>query len=158
MCASSSVVLCMAKVIYSHDALDLCIFTSDKESVLEDAGPMGPQGIEQLAQRLQELAETVTAVVTSQSRLIKMNRESIDLLTELTDALKVRTDILLGFCAPPGFVEEEDEGGILAQRLDQMAELVMAIGVSVARMEGEQGGSVADFFKTQGLPDPDDLN
>jgi len=155
----------MAKVIYSHDALDLCIFTSDKESVLEPAGPQGPQGIEQLAQRLQELAETVTEVITSQSRLIKMNRNSIDLLTEMgevlqsrTESLKARTDILLGFCAPPGFVEEDDEGGVLAQRLDQVTELVMAIGISVARMEGEQGGSVADFFKTQGLPDPDDLN
>lgn len=155
MCASSSVVLRRAKVIYSHDALDLCIFTSDKESVLKDAEPMGPKGIEQ---RVTELAETVMAVVTSQSRLIKMNRESIDLLTELTESLKARTDILLGFCAPPGFLEEEDEGGILAQRLDQLAELVMAIGITVARMEGEQGGSVADFFRTQGLPDPTDLN
>jgi len=155
MCAYSSVVLRRARVIYSHDALDLCIFTSDKESVLEDVGPMGPKGIEQ---RMAELAKTVAEVVTSQARLIKLNRESIDLLVELTDALKVRTDILLGFCAPPGFVEEEDEGGILAQRLDQMAELVMAIGISVARMEGEQGGSVADFFRTQGLPDPTDLN
>ena len=158
MCASSSVVLRRAKVIYSHDALDLCIFTSDKESVLKDAEPMGPQGIEQVAQRVQELAETVTEVIASQSRLIKMNRNSIDLLTELTESLKARTDILLGFCAPPGFLEEEDEGGILAQRLDQLAELVMAIGITVARMEGEQGGSVADFFRTQGLPDPTDLN
>ena len=145
-------------MIFSHDALDLCIFTSDKESTLEDAGPMGPKGIEQVAQRLQELAETVTEVITRQAKLIKMNRESIDVQTDMLEMLQARTDLLLSFCAPPGFVEEEDEGGVLAQRLDQVAELVMAIGISVARMEGEQGGSVADFFRTQGLPDPDDLN
>jgi hypothetical protein len=158
MCAYSTVVLCRAKMIFSHDALDLCIFTSDKESTLEDAGPMGPQGIEQVAQRVSELAETVTEVITRQSKLIKMNRESIDVQTDMLEMLQARTDLLLSFCAPPGFVEEEDEGGILAQRLDQLAELVMAIGISVARMEGQPGGSVADFFRTQGLPDPDDLN
>ena len=145
-------------MIFSQHALSLVMFTSYKESTLEDAGPMGPKGIEQVAQRVQELAETVSEVFTTQAKLIKLNRESIDALTEMAEMLKARTDILLSFCAPPGFVEEDDEGGILAQRLDQVTELVMAIGISVARMEGEQGGSVADFFKTQGLPDPDDLN
>ena len=145
-------------MIFSQHALSLVMFTSYKESTLEDAGPMGPKGIEQVAQRVQELAETVSEVLTAQAKLIKLNRESIDALAEMAEMLKARTDILLSFCAPPGFVEEDDEGGILAQRLDQVTELVMAIGISVARMEGEQGGSVADFFKTQGLPGPDDLN
>ena len=145
-------------MIFSQHALSLVMFTSYKESTLEDAGPMGPKGIEQVAQRVQELAETVSEVFTTQAKLIKLNRESIDALTEMAEMLKARTDILLSFCAPPGFVEEDDKGGILAQRLDQVTELVMAIGISVARMEGEQGGSVADFFKTQGLPGPDDLN
>ena len=90
------------------------MFTSERESVLDNAGPEGPKGIAKLI----EAVTTMASLMENVANLNKVNRKSIDIHTEICENLSKgveillkRTDILLEFSLPSGRDEDDPDGG-----------------------------------------------